>query len=227
MASGWRRGLSLYQEMRPRAGEPLLAFDSVLSRKRKTRMKTPTHMLMGVAVAAVIPGKRFRKVSFVIGCGAPDFFIMCLFCCVAGWALVDPEFSATSVVTRFSQLYFESALCTAAHNLLHSPISLAVSTILVWVSFVGRFRDTALSFLSGAAFHSVVDIAVHYDDGPLLLWPFNWSLRFQSPVSHWDLAHYGGLVLAFEVIAFVLAVILVRFSNPWLVLGWVARFSDP
>lgn len=189
-------------------------------------MKTPTHMIVGVAVAAIVPAGRFRKSWFVIGCGAPDVFVLCLFCCVAVSSLVGSTSTGPTIIDRFSELYFENALYLAAHSLLHSPVSLAILTILAWASLAGRFRDTALSFLTGAAFHSVVDIAVHYDDGSLLFWPLDWSLRFQSPVSHWDPAHYGSWFLMFEVLARAFALALVRFSSPWRVLGWVARFSD-
>ncbi len=192
-------------------------------------MKTPSHMLMGIAVAALVPGKRFRKVSFVIGCGAPDVFIICLFCCVAGWALIDTSSTTANIVSQFSKLYFESPLCAAAHNVLHSPVSLAALAILFWIFLSALARERAMSFILGAAFHSIVDVLVHHDDGPLLLWPLDWTLRFQSPVSHWDPAHFGGLVLAIEVAAFAFAfgALLLRLCNPWRVLGWIARFSEP
>ncbi|MEZ4675136.1 MAG: hypothetical protein R2932_12925 [Caldilineaceae bacterium] len=32
--------------------------------------------------------------------------------------------------------------------------------------------------------HTAIDIPLHYDDGPLLLFPFDWKTRFHSPVSH-------------------------------------------
>jgi hypothetical protein len=45
----------------------------------------------------------------------------------------------------------------------------------------------------------VVDIATHVDDGPLLLFPLHWTLRFQSPVSYWDRTHYGREFTIFEL----------------------------
>ncbi len=39
--------------------------------------------------------------------------------------------------------------------------------------------------------HSMIDVATHFDDGPVLFWPLDWSTRFASPVSYWDDDHYG------------------------------------
>mmetsp|Transcript_33909 Transcript_33909/g.78296 ORF Transcript_33909/g.78296 Transcript_33909/m.78296 type:complete len:321 (-) Transcript_33909:700-1662(-) len=45
--------------------------------------------------------------------------------------------------------------------------------------------------LSSALFHALCDIPVHHDDGALLLWPLNWSYRFESPLSYYDPDYYG------------------------------------
>ena len=48
--------------------------------------------------------------------------------------------------------------------------------------------------------HSLVDIVTHFDDGPVLFFPFDFSYRFSSPVSYWDPAHYGRQFMVFEVV---------------------------
>lgn len=53
---------------------------------------------------------------------------------------------------------------------------------------------TLLWFLAGMAIHVALDIPVHHDDGPLLLFPFEWTVRFRSPVSYWDPRHHGDVV---------------------------------
>jgi len=37
-------------------------------------------------------------------------------------------------------------------------------------------------------------------DGPLLLWPFEWTRRYSSPVSYWDHRHYGSVVWPLELL---------------------------
>jgi hypothetical protein len=39
--------------------------------------------------------------------------------------------------------------------------------------------------------HSIIDILTHYNDGPVLFFPFDWHTRFYSPVSYWDRAHHA------------------------------------
>lgn len=49
-----------------------------------------------------------------------------------------------------------------------------------------------------AALHTSVDTATHASDGPLLLFPFDWTLRFHSPVSYWEPGFYPGIVTFLE-----------------------------
>ncbi|MGR3513577.1 MAG: hypothetical protein ACU0GG_12515 [Paracoccaceae bacterium] len=179
---------------------------------------------MGMVVAAVVPVQRFRRVSFVLGCGAPDFFIICLFSFVALNSFVENGASVDQTIASFSALYFDDPFCIAAHNLLHSPLSITLLAIGASVLATGVMYDRICSFLLGASFHAIVDIAVHYDDGPLFLWPVNWSLRFQSPISHWDANHFGAYVLALEAAALLVLVLIVAKADPWRTLGWVTRF---
>jgi hypothetical protein len=63
----------------------------------------------------------------------------------------------------------------------------------------------------GAGIHTVIDIATHVDDGPLLFFPFNWSYRLQSPISYWDPEHYGLIFAPLEhLLDVALIFILVR-----------------
>lgn len=62
-----------------------------------------------------------------------------------------------------------------------------------------------LWFALGAGLHSAIDILTHAGDGPLLLFPLNWTYRFSSPVSYWDPEYYGRI---FAPIEHVLDVVL-------------------
>ena len=61
--------------------------------------------------------------------------------------------------------------------------------------------------------HTIIDIPLHYDDGPLLLFPFDWETRYYSPVSYWDTKRYGGQFRLFEhALLFILLL--------WLLSDW-------
>ena len=114
----------------------------------------------------------------------------------------------------FESWYFTNPWVLAEHNLFHSPVSLGLllSIVLLWHNTLRhrwccagvsgwccccrgcrRCGNPGFWFwvLASAFVHAVCDIPVHHDDGPLLLWPFDWSTRYVSPVSYWDPDHYG------------------------------------
>ena len=57
-----------------------------------------------------------------------------------------------------------------------------------------------LWFVLGATLHSLIDIATHHNDGPLLFFPFDWTYRFPSPISYWDPAYYGAIFMPLELL---------------------------
>jgi membrane-bound metal-dependent hydrolase YbcI (DUF457 family) len=107
------------------------------------------------------------------------------------------------------ELYFHHPFWIAAHSLLHAPVLVGLALALLW-----RFRDSPdgagrwwFWFFAAGALHSAVDILTHYDDGPLLLFPFDWHTRFHSLVSYWDPAHRGRQFFVFEIALDVLLLI--------------------
>lgn len=107
---------------------------------------------------------------------------------------------------RYDDLFFNDPVWIVLHNLFHAPfVALAVAGAGLLVE---RARAGLLSFAFGIGLHSLVDIFTHHHDGPLLLFPFEWSIRFSSPVSYWDPDHFGrilgpidlGLTLVFGVL---------------------------
>jgi hypothetical protein len=130
----------------------------------------------------------------------------------------------------YGTLYFENAGWKAAHNLLQAPL------VLLTGFGVARFiRDTRPSlcrwltwFFAACSLHSLVDTLTHHDDGPLLLWPLNWSYRFSSPVSYWDRSHYGHEFARFELLFCM--VLLAYLVLPWLahrLANWGRKRYDP
>ncbi len=107
----------------------------------------------------------------------------------------------------YNDLYFNNKWWIASHNLLHAPLPLFV---LGLTGYVGRRKiwgQQLIQFALGCALHTAIDIFTHADDGPVLLFPFDWHMRFQSPVSYWDPAHNGRLFRIFEHLLDLLLVV--------------------
>jgi hypothetical protein len=214
-------------------------------------MNTPSHFLMTAALRKALPRLSMSRSAVLLGSIAPDIPLYLLsfgglfyFYNMEGLSL---EASARHI---YGTLYFEDPGWIACHNLLHSPLSLALAFVAVCWTRSWNFRPPALTapkggrisadgsstantpaaspvadwlywFLLACGLHSFVDVLTHYDDGPLLFWPLNWSLRFSSPVSYWDPAHYGSIFAPFEL-ALVIA-LTGYLMLPWLRDGMVNR----
>lgn len=135
--------------------------------------------------------------AFLWGGAAPDLPLIVMtvvatawFMVVRGWGIGD------SLSHVFRDLYFSNPFWKLANNLLQAP-----AMLLLWLGMIVLIRRrwpslgrTLLWFLAGMVIHVAVDIPVHHDDGPLLLFPFEWTVRFRSPVSYWDPRHHGAVV---------------------------------
>ncbi|NNF53185.1 MAG: hypothetical protein HKN03_01960 [Acidimicrobiales bacterium] len=165
-------------------------------------MITPTHVVTNAFVArraAETEGVSTKQILsdgparrwFVLGGLAPDVGLYAL---TAGAAMFYPTVRGLSLqetfALAFDDLFFNDPLWIIVQNTLHSPVVLGGLTAVAALTSKKRL----LSFALGCLLHTAMDIPVHHDDGPLYLFPFNWSLRFSSPVSYWDPAHYGRLV---------------------------------
>ena len=120
---------------------------------------------------------------------------------------------------RYDELFYTEPLWIVAHNLFHAPLVILGIALLGFVFLKrGGRRPTGsrapaahlLSFAFGAGLHSLADIPTHHADGPLLLFPFDWSYRFVSPISYWDPEHFGLVVLPLETLAMVVMIIYWR-----------------
>lgn len=163
----------------------------------------PTHLVINAALGKKFGSKfGFAKSAFLWGSVVPDFPLLLL---TLGFLIYNRYFAVEPVSgmmnSAFDDLYFNNPWWIAGHNFLHSPTALALYAMFLW-----RFRNlpnTAghrwLWFVFGAMVHSVIDVLTHHNDGPLLLWPFDWHLRFLSPISYWDTAYYASQFVYFEV----------------------------
>lgn len=166
-------------------------------------MNTPSHLIINAALHKKNKRGDIVKSAFLWGSVMPDIPLGIL---IIGFSIyyqfvlgLSPADVMESV---FHQAYFNNPWWIAAHNVLHSPLSLGIYLVVLW-----RFRQQTGSrghwwfwFVIGCLVHTIIDIPVHFDDGPLLFWPLNWATRFQSPVSYWDPAHYGIPFTIFEIV---------------------------
>jgi membrane-bound metal-dependent hydrolase YbcI (DUF457 family) len=100
----------------------------------------------------------------------------------------------------YDDLYFHNPFWVISHNLFHAPLIIAT---LAALGYWGMQRAKPWSpelfwFALACGLHSLIDIPTHANDGPLLLFPLNWDMRFNSPISYWDSQFYGEYFSLFE-----------------------------
>ena len=164
-------------------------------------MLTPSHLLMTAALDKSLPRVPIVKSAFLLGSIAPDLPLWILsmgsliyYHFILGWS------TRATMSFVFEELYFHNPFWIASHNLLHSPILLLLGLALVWRHRrnIGSRQRWLFWFLLACLFHATVDIFTHVDDGPLLFFPLEWTIRFHSLVSYWDYRYYGREFRNFE-----------------------------
>jgi membrane-bound metal-dependent hydrolase YbcI (DUF457 family) len=163
----------------------------------------PTHLVINAAIEKKFGAKfNIAKSAFLWGSVTPDIPLGML---SIGYLVYSKYFTDGNVSgmmnSAFNNLYFNNPWWIASHNFLHSPTALIIYAILLW-----RFVDKPstrghwwLWFVFGCMVHSAIDILTHYNDGPVLFFPFDWHTRFYSPISYWDKAHYASQFVYVEV----------------------------
>lgn len=166
-------------------------------------MNTPSHLIINAALRKALAGRVSIPMGAALWGGlAPDLPLYLL--SFGGFAYYRWGLGwETERVFRYmyDTLFFSDPFWIASHNLLHAPLVLLAGIALTWGARhdSGGWRRWLLWFFLGCLVHTTIDITCHVDDGPLLLFPFNWALRFQSPVSYWDDRHYGREFALFEL----------------------------
>jgi membrane-bound metal-dependent hydrolase YbcI (DUF457 family) len=185
-------------------------------------VRIPSHFLITAALNQAA-GKRFRVITpaVLIGSVAPDVPLVLLSVSTALVKFFRDGRPITNVHSfMFDDLFFADPLWIISHNTLHAPFVLAV--LLVATSFVRhrRWGEWLWWFFVACALHTLLDIPTHRSDGPLLLFPFNWTFRFQSPVSYWETASYGQ---TFTLLEYALDLILLSY----LLMTWYFKRVRP
>ncbi|NJO39952.1 MAG: metal-dependent hydrolase [Cyanobacteria bacterium CRU_2_1] len=158
---------------------------------------------MTAVLDRALPRVPIVRSAFLLGSVAPDLPLwilslggMIYYHYILGWSVAE------TFRLMFDDLYFHNPIWIASHNFLHSPLILLVSLAIIWRSRrnINSRSRWLFWFLLACSLHSIVDIFTHADDGPLLLFPLSWTIRFSSPVSYWDDRYYGRAFQQFEMV---------------------------
>lgn len=155
----------------------------------------PTHLVINAAIEKKFGAKfKLAKSAFLWGSVLPDLpFGLLSWGTYFYYRFVLQQDTINLMGNIIHPAYFNNPWWIAAHNIQHSPTALILYAILLWrfVDKIGTRGHWWLSFVFGNMVHSGIDVLTHYNDGPVLFFPFDWHTRFYSPVSYWDRAHYA------------------------------------
>ncbi len=184
-------------------------------------MNTPSHFLITAAAARLFKVPERWHLPFralVWGSLAPDIALYLLSVGAAVWYPFTRGWSiGNSLDYAFDHLFFTNMGWIFLHNLLQAPLILlaGIGVALYIIKLGGRRANLGrwlLAFFLAALLHTFLDIITHHDDGPLLLFPFNYQIRFVSPLSYWDPSHYANIVFPTElVLDLICAVYLITY----------------
>jgi membrane-bound metal-dependent hydrolase YbcI (DUF457 family) len=167
-------------------------------------MNTPSHLVINAAIEKKF-GKKLSiaKSAFLWGAVIPDIPLGLLFLGSYFYFGILLGQDVSNLMDDFIHVeYYINPWWIGAHNFLHSPLLLIAAIAALW-----GFRQKSgtpghwgLWFMVGCLVHTLIDIPTHAGDGPLLLFPLNWQIRFNSPVSYWDPNFFGLQFVVFEVL---------------------------
>lgn len=168
--------------------------------------------------------------AILLGSVLPDLLLITISIGTIGYDILagnfadgapGPEAPIGNSLTQqlFDVWFYENPWVISAQNLFHSPLLVTIFILIgLWAYRRGKPWGAAFFWLSSAAMlHTLIDIPLHVDDGPLLLFPLNWTLRFRSPISYWDPNFYGREWGVFEHLldAVLLIYLFVRYRPHW------------
>jgi hypothetical protein len=115
----------------------------------------------------------------------------------------------------WSQIYFEP-VWQAFFDAFNSFPLIALMALVAW--YAGS--RAGLAFCASMALHCLFDLPLHREDAHGHFFPLS-SWRFMSPVSYWDVRHYGAYAATAEVLLTVAGCVslLRRRERVWRVIG--------
>ncbi len=167
-------------------------------------MNTPSHIILQAALSKGKLKPTVLRKAFLLGSFMPDIPLYLLSTGGAIYYKLKGIPMSESMPYMFDELFFNNPYWIFLHNFLHSPSLLIIFFMLTLLSENPKSKIIRW-FVIGCFVHTLADIPVHHNDGPLLFFPFDWHTRFLSPLSYWDPKYYGSIFWKFE---FALDIIL-------------------
>lgn len=156
-------------------------------------MRTVSHALITVALGKKIKLRRPNLWSFLVGSVLPDLPLLVL----SSFTMLTSS-SWKVGMQEMHKNYFANPVWIILHNFLHSFVILGVIGLISLFPQNNYWKQQIWWFTAGALLHTFIDIFTHSGDGPLFLFPLSWTIRFNSPISYWDPAHFGKPFTLFE-----------------------------
>lgn len=185
-------------------------------------MNTPTHIILSYALLTpnwlggqqihnTAPAPSLNKRDYgAIGVGslAPDAILYGLY----AWARFVQGLDDQRI---FRVEYFSDAW----QAVLAIGNSAPLYMLILIVGVIARVRWLWL-FAASALLHVATDLPLHHDDGHSHFWPFT-MWKFTSPVSYWDPAHYGHIIMPLEMLLFIACGVFLfrRFTSTYARIG--------
>ena len=172
-------------------------------------MNTPAHLIFAAAAFAR-PGQRMVNAAALAGGLLPDLSLYMM----VSWALLVRDIAPRVV---FGEMYFSDSwqAVFAVDN------SMPLWSLVLILALVVRSAP-GIAFAGSGVLHLVFDFSLHHDDARRHLWPVS-DWVFHSPVSYWDVRHYGYYAGSAEIlICLALSVMLWRRFGGWLARSLIA-----
>ena len=183
-------------------------------------MQTQTHFLMTAALRIPLQkrGIQVHTGAFLLGSFLPDVPLFVLSVIFGLFSTMAAEGMSGPAMAEYDRLFFNDPTWIIPHNFFHAPFILAgiLAIGLLLQRRESPWGQRLVWFAMAAGLHTTIDILTHHNDGPLLLFPFDFSTRFASPISYWDPDHYGRIFTWFEM---SLNIVLLSY----VLLGWWRR----
>lgn len=156
-------------------------------------MNTPSHAILNLAFLNQIKHPQGNLI-IVIGGVLPDIPIFLFY----AWAKLIAKLPEQKI---WSVAYYQPDI----QNIVALFHSIPLAVFIFVVGYFAKWKGLQLLALS-LILHFLLDLPVHNDDAHRHFFPFS-NYRFISPLSYWDVNHYGRIVAFVEMLGVAIATV--------------------
>lgn len=180
-------------------------------------MRTPSHFMMTAIINYSIPHSQRQTIAFLFGSVLPDIPFTLLTIVYGLYYMISgstPDNMNLMEYLHFD-LFFRDPVWLIGHNIFHSLVVGFTVFIVAYIKRDTLWGKRLMWLALGVLLHTVVDIFTHHSDGPLFLFPLNWTYRFESPISYWEPEYFGNVFRIFEYMlnALFLTILLIGYFH--------------